>query len=199
MSACGLIAGVADYTVVDEAEGVNPASDQDGSTSSPPSSSTSSSGATSPDDDGGGDGGASSDANASVDARADADAALTLAPPDRERVTCGAQSCNTNNQRCCVTASSMTCLATLGTNCPATEINCDEEQDCPAAEICCLGQDLGNPSPSTGCVRTCNDSDTRARVCKTAQECPVGQPCIPIFCKVRVLGTCNGRVPDICK
>jgi hypothetical protein len=206
-SACGLIAGVSDYAIVDEADQVNPG--PDGQSPSAPSSSGTT---TTPSDDGGGPSqdAATSDATSLLDGGGDAaDASLTLAPRDRFRVTCGTQTCDTENQRCCITAGSMMCLATAGTTCNGSELNCDEEEDCRGAggggggkgDICCLGQDLGNPTaPSTGCLAQCNDSDgTRARVCKSAQECPNNQPCIPIFCKVRVLGTCAGRIPNICK
>ena len=137
--------------------------------------------------DSGGDPG--SDAQTEQDARAS----------NPKQLRCGNQTCNTDEQYCCVLDSGGTCIDEgSDAGCQGIEVGCDEQADCDDTDVCC-GTAQGN-DVSVECVSAsaCNNPFRNRRVCKTNEECGDAGPCVTQPCKGIIISTCGGIPQSVC-
>jgi hypothetical protein len=114
-------------------------------------------------------------------------------------VLCGAQSCDTPSQYCCVSrntdgSTTPACRAD-GTTCdnPAIEMHCDEAGDCAEGQICCSALGAGG-APLLTCAPSCGMFGVQ--VCRTSAECRNGKPCVVQTCMGHTVETCGPLPPQ---
>jgi hypothetical protein len=144
------------------------------------------------------------DVSTPQDAGADAPVADGTAPDsgsDPARVACGAGTCTVGDNLtfCCDYGDSgpeSICMTDEG-KCPVIEIFCDEQADCDAGHPCCLARDNAGDFASAFCYAQCMNPPNHIGVplCKTDQECPTGEKCLPALCRDRLYHTCGGVLP----
>jgi hypothetical protein len=99
-------------------------------------------------------------------------------------VHCGGvpNSCDIQNNFCCVGASSSSCVAD-GTNCPqAADVYCDGPEDCSGSDVCCGQLGSGSTYVGTQCraASECTFAQGRVVVCgSTPSECTGNTSCKP--------------------
>ena len=111
-----------------------------------------------------------------------ADAGPVLPPSTPGVLVCGAQSCNTQTQACCVSvavgAVGATCVP-AGTACPGASLGCDEPADCAATGVCCFGLQAraGGVSVGSSCTsRNACGGFGRFVVCRQNGDCAAATP-----------------------
>src|SRR5262249_12141637 len=85
------------------------------------------------------------------------------------RVTCGAQSCDTTTQHCCVTTMMPACTTTCS---GMVDLACDGPEDCASNQVCCA-------TPSMSGVRSACAQDCtmmQIQLCHNASQCPSKRP-----------------------
>lgn len=169
-------------------------------------------------DDGGRDGGGNSgggqqDSGPSSNVEAGSDAgpgSTTNLTPDPGMLRCGAQSCDTSEQTCCVqTDGGGRCVngngnggGPNGCGPAALRARCDEKADCEdEGDVCCgtLEFQVGPGFPFRGLRTQCDDrcgmgvaGRLERQICKTNAECPDAGSCVPFSCRGRTVGVCGG-------
>ena len=128
------------------------------------------------------------------------DAGPDLPPSNPGVVACGAMTCDSKTQSCCVSLAGgavATCVPT-GTACAGTSLVCDEPGDC-ASGVCCFGFQAGGAGLSIGSRCTSRASCGgfgRFVVCRKDADCGAAAPlcCISALSGVPVCqATCPGR------
>lgn len=117
-------------------------------------------------------------------------------PCDPGIVRCGAESCATPGEACCISQSggapSATCQPKGATcNDPIVELGCDETGDCAAGEICCSSMSPSG-APKVACAASCGTYGMQ--VCRSSSECTNGEPCVVQTCQGNIVQTC-GKLP----
>lgn len=118
--------------------------------------------------------------DAAVD-RPSPDAGPDLPPSTPGTLLCGAQTCDTRTQSCCVSITAGSAGARCvpaGTACSGVGLVCDEPGDC-ATGTCCVGLQLGGAGVSVGSqcvVRAACVGVGRFVVCRTNSDCAAPTP-----------------------
>ena len=130
---------------------------------------------------------AATQADAGFDAAEDAFSAFYVPPrfpqsgPDRVR--CGDSMCLKRQERCCAGDEGTFCL-TLGKPCPlySNEYECDESDDCPPSEVCCVVGRTAQCTPGP-CV------PERRKLCSQDDECASGTCLLGARCRTAIAGS----------
>ena len=135
-------------------------------------------------------GGAGQTTDSAPDTRAGSGRECTT--PSNPTVQCGASTCASNTQACCLDAyagtaacidSTLFCGTPTSTGAPAT---CDEQSDCPKGESCCLHAAVGYLSilcmPDTECPGDSLFVSNRVLCASPAEKraCAPDETCTPI-------------------
>jgi hypothetical protein len=107
-------------------------------------------------------------------------------------IACAGVTCAVPGNTCCHDPDAGAGCQPEGDPCLGPERVCDETDDCPAGEACCLLA-VQALAFATGCRAACDPGSPRA--CAGASECG-GAPCLEIVCGGSRVHTCNGEGAD---
>ena len=168
---------------------------------------------------GGNDGGGGSDGGGSNDGGGTGDVAVGEAgngdgsatvdgglPSDPGAVSCGASTCTTSTQYCCIRfefdggVADASCVAddAGGAACQTFKERCNEAADCDAGSVCCAELLAGGSSTCRKASTDPNDlcGAGGVQLCRTNTECATGVTCNVVTCGNRKVQVCG--VPQGC-
>jgi hypothetical protein len=102
-------------------------------------------------------------------------------------VKCGGTSCSTSTQFCCAPTTDAGAAATCDNKSDTSACmggarqECDDGQDCPAGQYCCVILDQGPFALST-CSNDCISASAAYQACRVNGECLTGTPCNVYSC-----------------
>ena len=116
---------------------------------------------------------------------------------------CGSNFCATASQQCCLAVSSTTAVSgtcmPLAASCSGISLQCDEQADCPASNVCCVGLSAATSSSVLGSLGShcVNASLCRGTgqfvVCRQDSDCHG----LGVCCAGDGLPTCLAACPKI--
>lgn len=112
--------------------------------------------------------------------------------PTPDQISCGATTCNSTTDVCCIDRNQAQTCITKGTTCDqGIAQGCDDKADCTGGDVCCGAQ--GAAGPAIECKPTCGSIQgfPLPQLCKTDSECGGGVPCVTTACSGRTIQTCG--------
>jgi hypothetical protein len=204
--------GCGDTTASTTDAGVNEGTDGSSSTDATQLDATTTDSADAPSADGG----LPVDADAAPGADA-ADATPTDAavgwPLDPGKITCGATTCSTPADICCIESDSGACQPSVSSTCNGLRVACDETSDCAPGQNCCIVTNdivpAVGPPMSTTAGYTCSPASCAQygymihrvtfQACKTSADCKSPDTCVVQTCGGREFQTCGNIDPKACR
>ncbi len=104
-------------------------------------------------------------------------------------IACAGGTCAVPDNACCHPPEAGAACQPESTPCAGPERVCDETEDCPEGEVCCVVE-VRTTAFGTACREACDPGQPRA--CARPSECD-GRPCVEIACAGTRVRTCNGE------